>query len=73
MFVVPHAHTHTHALTLIIAHTVTENTETHGRAGGLILLKKVKADVFSKKTVCERSGQSSVLSMLPEKSIKDLF
>lgn len=59
MFVVPHAHTHTHALTLIIAHTVTENTETHGRAGGLILLKKVKADVFPKKSACERSGQSS--------------
>lgn len=57
MFVVPHAHTH--ALTLIIAHALTENTETHRHAGGVILLKKVKADVFPKKTVCERSGQSS--------------
>lgn len=36
--------------TLIIAHALTENTETHihGGAGRVILLKKVKADVFPK-------------------------
>lgn len=42
---------HTHALTLIIVHALTENTETHiygGAGGGNPAKKKVKADVFPK-------------------------